>query len=90
MIVAVSLVMQKDGVAQYAVHARLAIIKECASVDEAIDIAMVRAQIDEVDYRIVSVCAAEVTMSPVRCHQCNKILVQEDDPVCIDCFVGMQ
>jgi hypothetical protein len=66
MIVAVSLVMQKNCGTQYTVHARLSIIKECASINEAIGIATVRAIKDEAEYTIASVCASEVIMPPAE------------------------
>lgn len=64
MIVAVSMVMQKNTGLQVASHARLSVLHGCSSVEDAKGQAITVALGDEHDYTIASICAAEVTPPP--------------------------
>ena len=60
MIVAVSLTMIEGEATRQIIHARLSILYDCVSIDEAIGIATVCACKEEPNSFIASVCGGEV------------------------------
>jgi len=62
MIVAVSLVMKKND----AIHARLAIVNDCKSTNDAVGISVTRALKEENDHCLASVCATEIVPELIK------------------------